>query len=382
MNLYGVHFTYNDIPSRKYNLIIANLSTERMTKISGEKSGHFVLNKALKSRYLVGDDYSDSYLAFEIEVVTCDDRAIEMNELREIENWLFTNSTFRPLFVDISDDPYGETYEVVYGDQKRLYLSCRFINAEKLEYNGGVIGFRCTLETDSTMLWQEPVSLLADLGEPIYSDVGGDYRLLLRGDVNFDGVVNGVDAQLTLQEYIRVITGKEPTFNHDQQLVADVDGDGKISAADAQRILQMYVSDLVLKPSDKEYIIVDINGEPTTIELNESTRLVTFLVDSDIDGYTYPTIKLGLGYDNEDPDNISVSITNLDDDPLRKMSFNGLSGNDTVVIDSATHRVNNNYYEKMNSKFFTRLVSGVNNILIEGKDVLSVTITWQNRRYL
>ena len=380
INLYGVHFEYDGVSSRKYNLIIANLNTERMTRISGEKTGNFVYNKALKSRYLINDDYTESSLSFDIEIVTCDDRAIEMRELREIENWLFTNSTFKKMYIDIEDDKYGETYEIVYGIQKRLYLNCRFINAEKLEYNNGVIGFHCTIETDGIMLWQDPVTLYVDLAQPIYIEEGGDLIAVMRGDVNLDGKVMADDSQITLQEAIDILSGKEPTFTEIQLLAGDMDEDGRILPNDAQLILNIYVSDLAMKPVDKEYIIIDEDG--TRIDLDENTKLVSFLVDSDIDGYTYPEISIQfsanprLGFDD------TVSITNLSDDPDRKATFTNISRGSTLTIDCATHRVGKELYKNMTSRFFPRLVNGMNNILIEGASVTSAMITWQNRRYL
>lgn len=383
INLYGVHFEYDGVPSRKYNLIIANLKTERMTKISGDKEGNFVFNKALKSRYHIDDDYSDSPLTFDIEIVKCDDMAIELHEMREIENWLFTNSTFKKLYVDIDDDPYGETYEVVYGNQKRLYLNCRFINAEKLEYNRGVVGFKCTVETDGMMLWQEPVSLTADLLDPIVVEIEGHAVTLLRGDVDFDGEVTAKDAQMILQEYVDTLAGKPPTFNEYQMLAGDVDGDGDVDARDAELALQMYVSDMALKPVDKEYIIIDEEGNK--IYLNAVTSLLSFNVDSDIDGYTYPEITIEFGNKGVVGAQKAVSIINVTDDPYRETKFEDIDTDKPLVIDCATHRVYSvgaTNYSNMTKRFFPRLLNGVNDIIIEGGYVIRATFKWQNRRYL
>lgn len=371
---------YDDILSRKYNLIIANLTAERMIDIAGQKSGNFVFNKALKSRYLIDDDYTNSPLSFEVEIVTCNDRALELREMREIENWLFTNSTFKKLYVDMDDDPFGETYELVYGLQQRLYLNCRFLNAEKLEYNGGVIGFRCTLETDGMMLWQDPVSLIVDLGEPIYVEIEGERIMLLRGDVNFDGEISVDDAQMTLQEYANILAGKPGTFTELQNLAADMDEDGYITPSDAQTILQMYTTELAMKPIDKGYIIIDEEG--TKIPLGEGTKLISFIVDSDIDGYTYPTIEIKISAAAPTGTGNDVSITNLSDDTTRKTTFTNVAPDATIIIDSSTHRVSNNYYSDMTSKNFPRLINGTNDLLVEGASVVYVKITWQNRRYL
>lgn len=59
-------------------------------------------------------------------------------------------------------------------------------------------------------------------------------------DVNFDGVINAVDASMVLGEYARTSAGLEPTFTHTQAYVADTDFDGQVTAVDASRILKTY----------------------------------------------------------------------------------------------------------------------------------------------
>lgn len=62
----------------------------------------------------------------------------------------------------------------------------------------------------------------------------------LMKDVNFDGIVNAVDASMVLGEYARTSAGLEPTFTHTQIYVADTDYDGQVTAVDASRILKTY----------------------------------------------------------------------------------------------------------------------------------------------
>ena len=54
-------------------------------------------------------------------------------------------------------DLFGESYELVNGVQKRIYLNCRFINPEKIDGNGGLSGYHFTVECDSCMAWQDEV---------------------------------------------------------------------------------------------------------------------------------------------------------------------------------------------------------------------------------
>jgi hypothetical protein len=62
----------------------------------------------------------------------------------------------------------------------------------------------------------------------------------LMKDVNFDGVINAVDASMVLAEYARTSAGLEPTFTHTQAYVADTDFDRQVTAVDASRILKTY----------------------------------------------------------------------------------------------------------------------------------------------
>ena len=62
----------------------------------------------------------------------------------------------------------------------------------------------------------------------------------LMNDVNFDGVINAVDASAVLTEYCLTSSGCEPTFSKTQTFVADTDRDGTITAVDASRILSVY----------------------------------------------------------------------------------------------------------------------------------------------
>ena len=380
IEIYGKHFVYNDVYSSQYNLIIANVETSRETRLSGGKNGNFVFNKATKTRYLIDDDYADSPMSFEIDIVTCDGRAIELQTLKKIERWLFTNSTFKKLYVDIADDPFGETYELVYGYQKRLYLNCRFLAPEKLEYNNGVVGFRCTLETDSTMLWQDEVSASFDFSEAIYPEEEGSTTRLLRGDVDFDGQITALDAQTILMAAADIMAGLDNPLTEEQTAVADMDGDGEITVLDAQIALQTYAADLVRYPTEKTYI--DVNGE--IIHTPTGSRTIEIEVDSDIDGYTYPVITLYLGDVASD-----VTISNYDDDPDRSTSFTGLAAGSTITIDSVHSRVLSggsttgsvSLYNKMTSKRFPRLVGGENRLVVTG-NIARLIISWQNRRFL
>ena len=157
-DIYGSHFEYGGVSSVQYNLIIANINTTRMTRMDGDKKSVTIYSKSSKKRYLIDDDYSESPVSFDIEILTEDSRCLEVSERRRIEKWLFGHHDYRKLYVDISDDVLGETFEYVDGKRLRNYLNCRLINPEKLECQGGVIGYKATLEADSNMYWQDAIT--------------------------------------------------------------------------------------------------------------------------------------------------------------------------------------------------------------------------------
>lgn len=156
-DIYGSHFEYGGVSSRQYGLIIVNADTSRHTQLYGDKEGVTIFSKIANKRYLIDDDYSSSPISFEIEIMTDDDSCLDLSERRQIEKWLFNRRNYRQLFIDVADDEHGETYEYVNDELKRNYLNCRLINPEKLEGNGGIVGYRATLEADSNMFWQEPI---------------------------------------------------------------------------------------------------------------------------------------------------------------------------------------------------------------------------------
>ena len=221
-DIYGSHFEYAGVSSRVYGLIIANVETSRFTKVSGSIGGAYIFNRSNKKRYLIENDYSDYPLSFEVDIVTDNERGIELNDRRAIEKWLFNKHDFRRLYLDITDDIWGETYEIVDGIEKRLYLYCRFVNPERLEYNGGIVGYRVTIETDSGMWYQDTTEKIFTLNNAgsattsrIVVNVDSDLDEYIYPEVSFTmgslggnaTIINHTDSDTRLTKFLNLDTG-------------------------------------------------------------------------------------------------------------------------------------------------------------------------------
>lgn len=155
MDLYGCHFEYAGELSRKYGLYIANVSTERNSLIAGKTQSVSVYNKRNQLKHDLGSIYSEAPLTFDMEVVSED--AVSGEWRRKIQKWLFNQRGYQKLYVDRADEFFGEVFNVENGVPARMYLNCKFINPEKIEGNGGIAGYKFTVECDSHMAWQEPI---------------------------------------------------------------------------------------------------------------------------------------------------------------------------------------------------------------------------------
>lgn len=158
MNIYGCHFTYSGVDSNTYSLIIANVNTSINDKSAGDVSGEYIYRKSDKTFKLLGDDYSGSQMVFDVDIITEDEHILSNADRRAIEKWLFNKQTFRKLYIDKNDDQLGESYEDINGEEKRLYMMCRFINPQKIDVGCGVVGYSATIECDSGLLWQDEIT--------------------------------------------------------------------------------------------------------------------------------------------------------------------------------------------------------------------------------
>lgn len=277
MELSGSYFIYSGISSRTYGLVFANGTTTRTTRLSGSIESMTVHNNKEHRNYYIGEAFDESALLFDIEVITDDDRVLDVAECREIEKWLFRKHGYRKLYIDSDCDFVGETYELIDGELKQLYLNCRFVNPEKIESRGGTVGFKFTVECDSSMAWQDPITC---------------------------------------------------TFSF----------------------------------SDHN---------------SGSDNIVSVNVDTDLQDYVYPKVRITVGGEGGD-----IAITNESDDETRITSFVGLSPNIVLTMRGYdSNYISGDNYKKFASRNFIRLLDGVNNIAILG-DIAEIEFEFQNQRYI
>ena len=164
MDLSGCYFDYAGVSSRRYGVIFANVNTDRLLSLSGEIKPITIFDKAGKRNLFVGEAFEDSHAQFDAEIISDNDRGIDRQRQREIERWLFHQPGYRKLYVDELCDIFAETSDLVNGIATRLYLNCRLLKPEKIEGDGGIMGYKFTVECDSCMAWQDEVAYDFSLG--------------------------------------------------------------------------------------------------------------------------------------------------------------------------------------------------------------------------
>ena len=118
--------------------------------------------------------------------------------------------------------------------------------------------------------------------EPIFRiRMNQDSAPILKGDVNFDGVIDAVDASLVLAEYAHTQAGGEPTFTPEQFEAADMDDDGHITPSDASEILRIYTDQQTGgQPASipSKNVILVVNGEDFIIGVPDAAIINQYLI--------------------------------------------------------------------------------------------------------
>lgn len=110
------------------------------------------------------------------------------------------------------------------------------------------------------------------------------------------------------------------------------------------------------------------NGAP------DVSTIVTVPVDTDFREYIYPKVKITMGGTGGD-----ITIVNNTDDSTRLTKFVGISPYATVIMKGELNYVSDQYYEKLATRNFIRLLDGENKLFVLG-DVDSIEFEYSARR--
>jgi len=110
------------------------------------------------------------------------------------------------------------------------------------------------------------------------------------------------------------------------------------------------------------------NGAP------DVSTIVTVPVDTDFREYIYPKVTITMGGTGGD-----VTIVNNTDDSTRLTQLVGISPYATVIMKGELNYVSGQYYEKLATRNFIRLLDGENKLMVLG-DVDSIEFEYSARR--
>ena len=94
----------------------------------------------------------------------------------------------------------------------------------------------------------------------------------LMKDVNFDGVINAVDASMVLTEYAKSSVDGEVTFDKTQRYIADANHDGQVTAVDASYILGEYAMRSAGEPVPIETVIFTTESGYMALTVEDAER--------------------------------------------------------------------------------------------------------------
>lgn len=233
MDIYGCNFEYAGKSSRTYALIFATVDTSRHNALAGQTQTISFYNSRDKKRYYIGTSYDSSALTFDAEVVSR--KPIDPMYQRQIEKWLFGQTSYKKLYMDYLDDYLATTYEIIGGERKRLYLNCKFVNPSKIEA-GGVVGYRFTVECDSHLAWQDPIKEVFQLNHntstassileiDVDSD-SGDYiypkvSIIVGTNGGTISVINQTDDGVRITQLVDVTPNAKVTLNGATNFITD-----------------------------------------------------------------------------------------------------------------------------------------------------------------
>ena len=406
-DIYGSHFEYGGVDSATHGMIIANVETERFTQVAGTISGVTIFNKKNKKNYLIDDDYSESPVSFEVDIVTDDDRPLTRSEQREIENWLFNRHNYKKLYVDDAvgcinkstamlsyykmkisgsvDGVSNISLSVVDNDPTATLRVSFTLSGSSSSYNFNVNG-RAVAITSTSDVYTLPISNIYpdayDKPNTVIIAKGNEEMTIKCSVLSCIGDILS-SAESTAQQ--------KSTANELFQRHASMGSSEYVNGS----LKRMYLNCRFINPYRLEYMSGTVGYRVTleadsgywwqdpvtyTFALNHTvdgdrTRIIV-PVDSDIDDYTYPTVTITMAQAGE-----TVNIINNTDSDTRQTIFTNLSGGSHIVLKGDINYVSGQFYAKFYQQNFPRLLNGNNSIDVVG-GISSISFTFNNRRNL
>lgn len=220
------YFIYNDIRSNVYG-ILENCPPAPTSEQDTE-------NISIPNRTERLTEHKTSFKDININVtIGVKDKKI----LRDLYVWLVNEGTL------ILSEDTSKKYNVKHVKISPEYLSKNYC---KVDVTFTCSPFAYAVRNDKISLlnytsYTEIINNGSMWSEPIIEfKVHYEPSPILKGDVDFNGVVDASDASLVLAEYARTQAGGQPTFTPEQFEAADMDNNGKIDATDAAMILEVY----------------------------------------------------------------------------------------------------------------------------------------------
>ena len=140
----GSHFTYNNISSETYGLILAQINTREKLSVGGDLDYYHHTSNYYPKKTIIDFKPKEEITTYDVEIISED--IINDVAFISILNWLNNQPNYRKL--RFSTDEY-----IGY------HFNCIFRNIEKILAGGkdgyGIYGFKATIECDSDYMWAD-----------------------------------------------------------------------------------------------------------------------------------------------------------------------------------------------------------------------------------
>lgn len=405
-DFYGSHFEYAGKDSRDRHLMFARIDTGDFDMLSGDIEGVTVFNKKNKKRYLVDDDYTDSPISTEVEIVRDDDEAIPQEDRKAIEKWLFNRSAYQKLYFDKTDDcdhyynePVFESFLEIgipsggmdvhdAGDENDIYTWSEDIDM-----------FTQAVQTKIGHLYNEDFELYVDGFDEPMQRYKNNVNMFLPGvndivvyTLNCDPVPDTFTPIDPANDFVRFIIDEDDGYIGIQSSFDNSGGSFDFGTmTDMVHAKRWYMNCRFVNAhkiegnggvmgysatleADSGYMWMD---EEVSFNLTNAANgeSVVVSLDSAIDDYTYPLVTVKMNNSGG-----SFTIANESDSPSRFTQFENLGQAATVVFGGDENYVSD-YYDKFTGYKFVRLLDGDNTIAVHG-NVNEIKFKYAHRKFM